>query len=74
MDIKIRIIFKIYDTKIRIYILYNYELYKLIIKIYVHKYVSKNIWTRKMFFIAGSKRFVPYFPNHNKNLYNKFKF
>ena len=29
-----------WDTRTQIYILYNYELYKLTIKIYVHKYVS----------------------------------
>jgi len=27
-----------------------------------------------MFFMAGSKGFVPYFYNYNKNLYNKFEF
>jgi len=27
-----------------------------------------------MFFMIGSKEFVPYFYNHNKNLYNKFEF
>ena len=26
------------------------------------------------FFMADSKGFVPYFYNHNKNLYNKFEF
>ena len=31
-------------------------------------------WSRKMFFIIGSKEFVSYFYNHNKNLYNKFEF
>jgi len=31
----------------RIYILYNYELYKLIIKIYVHKYVLDYIFEEK---------------------------
>jgi len=30
---------------------------------------SKNI-----VFMTGSKEFVPYFYNHNKNLYNKFEF
>jgi len=39
-DTKIRIIFKMYDTETRIYILHNYEFYKLTINIYVHKYVS----------------------------------
>jgi len=29
---------------------------------------------RKMFFMTGSKDFVPYFYNYNKNLYNKFDF
>ena len=28
----------------------------------------------KMFFMIGSKEFVSYFYNHNKNLYNKFEF
>jgi len=28
----------------------------------------------KIFFITGSKKFVSYFYNHNKDLYNKFKF
>jgi len=27
-----------------------------------------------MFFMVGLKGFVPYFYNHNKNLYNKFEF
>jgi len=27
-----------------------------------------------MFFMTDSKEFVPYFYNHNKNLYNKFEF
>jgi len=58
--------------RIRIYILYNYELYKLIIKICVYKYVQ--FFSRKMFLMAGSKTFIPYFCNHNKNLYNKFEF
>jgi len=39
MDTKICIISKMQDTGTQIYILYNYELYKLTIKIYVHKYV-----------------------------------
>jgi len=29
--------------------------------------------SRKMFLMANSKKFVPYFYNHNKNLYNKFE-
>jgi len=54
---------------IQIYILYNYELYKLTIKIYVHKYVLV------LFFSINSfKRIVTYFYNHTKNLYNKFEF
>jgi len=56
-----------------IYILYNYELYKLVIKIYAHKNVS-IFFSIKMYFMTGSKGFVPYFYNHNKNLYNKFEF
>jgi len=32
-------------------------------------FFSKNI-----FFMDGSKGIVPYFCNHNKNLYNKFEF
>ena len=31
-------------------------------------------WSRKMFFKTGSKLFVSYFYNHNKNLYNEFDF
>jgi len=30
-------------------------------------------WSRKIFFMTGSKIFSFYFYNHNKNLYNKFK-
>jgi len=59
---------------IEIYILYNYELYKLTINIYVYKYVSYFFGSRKMFFMTLSKEFVPYFHNHNKNLYNEFEF
>jgi len=58
----------------RIYILYNFELYKLKINIYVQKYVSDSFGSRNIFFMTGSKEFVPYFYNHNKNLYNKFEF
>jgi len=29
---------------------------------------------RKMFLMIGSKEFVSYFYNHNKNLYGKFEF
>ena len=32
------------------------------------------ILSKEMFFMAYSKLFVPYFYNHNKNLYNKFEF
>jgi len=39
----------------------------------MHKYIS-DFFENMMFFITGSKEFVPYFYNHNKNLYNKFKF
>jgi len=63
-----------YDTGTQIYILYNYELYKLTIKIYVHKYVSDIFWSKKMFFLAGSKGFVSYFYNYNRNSYKKFEF
>ena len=38
---------KMYDTEIQIYILYNYELYKLTINIYVHKYVSDYFMEQK---------------------------
>ena len=38
------------------------------------KYVLDFIRSKKMFFITSSKEFVPYFYNHNKNLYNKFEF
>ena len=44
-----------------IYILYNYKLYKLIIKIYVYKYVSKKICSKKIFVIADLNGFVPIF-------------
>ena len=59
--------------RIRIYILYNYELYKLTIKIYVHKYVSVS-FSIKLFFMTDIKGFVLYVYNYNKNLYNKFEF
>ena len=59
--------------KTRIYILYNYELYKLTMKIYVYKYVSVFL-SRNIFFIASSKGFVPYFYNYTKNSYNKLEF
>jgi len=58
---------------IYIYILYNYKLYKLIIKIYVYKYNSIFL-AEKIFLMTGSKEFVFYFYNHNKILYNKFEF
>jgi len=58
----------------RIYILYNFKLYKLKIIIYVPKYVSDSFGSKKIFFMIGSKEFVPYFYNYNKNLYNKIKF
>jgi len=38
-----------------IHILYNYELYILTIKIYIHKYVLVFIGTEKYFFMSGSK-------------------
>ena len=38
------------------------------------KYVSDSFGSRKIFFMTGSKEIVPYFYNHNKNLYNKFEF
>jgi len=59
---------------IQIYILYNYELYKLTINIYVHKNVSDFFGSMKMFSMTSSKKFVPYFHDHNTNLYNKFEF
>ena len=31
-------------------------------------------WNKNMFFMAGSKKIVYYFYNHNKNLCNKFEF
>jgi len=31
-------------------------------------------FSKKKFFMASSKGFVPYFYNHTKNLYNKFDF
>ena len=40
--------------EIWMYILYNYKLYKLTMKIYVYKYVSIFV-NRKMFFIVGLK-------------------
>jgi len=30
--------------------------------------------SRNIFFMSSSKEFVPYFYNHNKNLYNKLEF
>jgi len=54
-----------------IIILYNYELYKLTIEIYMHKYVPDYFLEQKMFFMTGSQGFVSYFYNHNNNLYNK---
>ena len=38
-DTEIRIIFKMQDTETRIYILYNFKLYKLKTDIYVQKFV-----------------------------------
>jgi len=58
----------------QIYILYNYKLYKLTIKIYVHEYGSISFCSTKMFLITDSKRFVSYFCNFNKNLYNELDF
>jgi len=55
------------------YILYNYKLYKLTMKIYVHKYVSTFFWQKNVFH-CWFKRIVSYFYNRNKNLYNKFEF
>ena len=57
-----------YDTGTRTYILY-----KLTIKIYIHKYILV-FFSRKIFFMLGTKGFVPYLYSHNKNLYNKFEF
>jgi len=31
-------------------------------------------WEQEVIFMTGSKKFVPYFYNHNKNVYNKFEF
>ena len=39
-----------WDMRIWIYKLYNYELYKLTIKIYMHKYVLDYFLERKDFF------------------------
>jgi len=39
----------------------------------VQKYVSDSFGAKKIFSMTGSKEFVPYFYNHNKNLYNKFE-
>ena len=61
MDTKICVISKMYDTRTQIYILYNYELYKLTIKIYVHNYVSDFFFSRKKLFMVGSKEFFYYF-------------
>jgi len=44
------------------------------INIYVQKYVSDSLGSRKIFILTGSREFVLYFYNHNKNLYNKFEF
>jgi len=71
MDTKIPIISKMLDTDTQIYILYNYELYKLIIKVFKHVSI---FFILKMFLITRSKGFIHYFCNHDKNLYNKFEF
>jgi len=55
----------------QIYILYNYELYKLTIKIYLHKYILDYFLKQKDVFMTDSQGFVSYFYNHNNNLYNK---
>jgi len=60
--------------KTRIFILYNYKLYKLTIIIYVYKYILVFFLSRKMFFMISSKRFISYFYNYNKNLHYKFEF
>jgi len=39
----------------QIYILYNFELYKLKINIYVRKYLSDSFGNKKIFFMTGSK-------------------
>jgi len=39
----------------------------------MNKYVLVFIFNKKMFFMIGLKKFILYFYNHNKNLYNKFK-
>ena len=72
-DTEIRIISKMQDTGTRIYILYNFELYKLKMNIYVQKYVPYSFGSKKIFFMTDSKECF-YFYNHNKNLYNKFEF
>ena len=74
MDTKIRIISKIEDTRTQIYILYNYELYKLTKRFMCTSMLQIIFLSRKMFFKTYSKGFVFYFYNHNKNLYNKFVF
>jgi len=38
----------------------------------MQKYVSDSFGS--IFFMTSSKEFVPYFYNHNKNLYDKFEF
>ena len=60
-----------WDTRTQIYILYNYELYKLTIKIYVHKYVSDYFQKQKDIFHDWFTRICFLFYNHNKKLYNK---
>ena len=62
------------NTIISKYILYNYELYKLIIKIYVHKYVLYYFLEHKNVFHDWFKIIYFLFYNYNKKLYNKFKF
>jgi len=49
IDTKIRIISQILNRKTQIYILYNYELCKLIINIYLSKYVSNLLEAEKCF-------------------------
>jgi len=42
----------------KIYILYNFELYKLKINIYVQKYVPDSFGSKNIFFMIDSKEFV----------------
>jgi len=58
--------------KTRIYILYNYELYKLKKKyLYVQVFMFHIFLEQRSFSLISKKLFLY---NYNKNLYNKYEF